>query len=205
MKNSNRFFTIAATFVVACILFGQSNAYSQCATKCTSTTDYCQTGPTHGIFLCASTQVPSGASCASSCSTNTCHYIHLRNVTGCDNPRINKIEIEVTKDANSSEFQICNAYTQWGESPWTSQWTITTGGAPITSGNCYSWGGVSPRTFQFDPPAGSSPVYTITNLNHWMVTICGGASYTVKIFYDDGTDCTFNTTVTSNQCPPSCL
>lgn len=206
MKNSNRFFQITTALVVGCILSIQSVPYAQsdCSSLCTSTTDYCQLIPTYGIFLCVSTQVPSGASCAAdTCHDSVCHYIHLRNVTACTATRINKIEITVTKHSTSSQFVICNPYTQWGQTPWTSQWTINSGG--ITAGACNNWNADTQRTITFTPPGGTNPDYTLTDLNHWMVTICGGASYSVKIFYDNGmTTCTFNPTVTNNQCPPTC-
>lgn len=177
-----------------------------CPNMCTLTSDYCQSIPQYGIFLCVSTQVPQAFACSTSCSTAVCHYIHLRNVTGCASPRINKFEITVTKDSSSSQFSICHPLSQWGQSPWTSEWSITKNGMSVSTNTCYNWGGSSQITFVFTPPSGTSPDYTITDLNHWMVTICGGSAYTINAYHDNNTTyCNFiNPTITSTVCPPSC-
>src|SRR6188768_32258 len=141
-----------STLSIVCVMV--VNGYSQCQPVRTATTDYCQTGPTHGVFLCASTQIPSGLQCSSSCSTSTCHYIHMRNLSGCTNPTIDKIEITMQKDANSSQFQFCNVYSQWGTSPWTLEWIIKIGGANFNSSTCYNWPmGITQFVVEFTPPA----------------------------------------------------
>lgn len=202
-------------FLMLTLIHRTADAQLACPDYTKSTTDYCGTicNPTSGIFLCVSTTIPNGYNCTGSCDALNCKFVHVRNMLCCPNYYIKKIIITISKDANSSQYDICAPLTNFGavtQMPYTNYntfWSMydLSNGNTLTSGGCNDWApGLTSRDIEFDPPAqqsGNNANFNVFPLDHFTTVICGADITAITVVYVDNHSAVFTPSVSQTPCP----
>lgn len=207
MKKINRVFSLAlassmleglvsvdflkmSTFLILIFLSSVSIAQPPCSISQTGDA----TCSTPGVYICASTIIPSCLACPTSCSgANTCIYYSLRNCTSC--ATITAISIDIRKDPNSTKWRICRPVKNFATDCYTSEYTLSSTDLSYSGNadNCTNWpNGTSCQTYHLDfvsptSTLSSPPCGNASDLN-WLIppgdefsfTLCGA---------DDGANC----------------